>query len=155
MGNCLSFLKNCRLFGNVKRRNLNNSRIRKSEIFLTTKSGNFTNKLTVIDNKKAEGTVTEVQGTVVDNKNEQGTVDAIQGTVVDNKKAEGTVTEVKKYNTVSEEDLNENCETALESSEGRVANQLYDHKSFKICKLVLYNLPFSFWIPTNRYFGQQ
>ena len=139
MGNCLSFLKNCRLFGNVKRRNLNNSRIRKSEIFLTTKSGNFTNKLIVIDNKKAQGTVTEVQGTVVDNKNEQGTVNVVQGTVVDskraqgtvtevqgtvvdNKKAEGTVTEVEKYDTVSEEDLNENCETASESSEG-MSNQ--------------------------------
>ena len=126
MGNCLSFLKNCRLFGNVKRRNLNNSRIRKSEIFLTTKSGNFTNKLTVIDNKKAQGTVTEVQGTVVDNKNEQGTVNVVQGTVDENKRAEGTVTvadngtvkKVEKYDMVSEEDLNENCETASESSEG-------------------------------------
>ena len=120
MGNCLSFLKNCRLFGNVKRRNLNNSRIRKSEIFLTTKSGNFTNKLTVIDNKKAHDTVTEAQGTVVDNEIAQGIVTEIQGKVV--KKAEGTVTEVEKYDTVSEEDLNENFETASESSEG-MSNQ--------------------------------
>ena len=137
MGNCLSFLKNCRLFGKVKRRNLNNSRIRKSEIFLTTKSGNFTNKLTVIDNKKVQGIVTEVQGTVVDNKKALGIVTELQGTVVDNKKAqgivtevqgtvvkkaEGTATEIEKYDTVSEEDLNENCETASESSEG-MSNQ--------------------------------
>ena len=120
MGNCLSFLKNCRLFGNVKRRNLNNSRIRKSEIFLTTKSGNFTNKLTVIDNKKVQGTVTEVQGTVVDNKKAQSIVTEVQGTVV--KKAKSTVTEVEKYDTVSEEDLNESFETASESSEG-MSNQ--------------------------------
>ena len=47
MGNCFSCLKNCRIFGNVKRRNLNSRRIRKSEIFFTTKSGVFTNRLTV------------------------------------------------------------------------------------------------------------
>lgn len=47
MADCFTFLRKYRPSGRAKRRNLNLGRIRKSEIFIKTKSGVFTNALAV------------------------------------------------------------------------------------------------------------
>lgn len=117
MGDCFSFVRNWSLFRNRKRRRVNGGRIRKSEIFLTTKSGYFTNVLTVTCNEKAPKFVSDAG---INQESEFVEIDSeFSETESDINDTESKDNELKD-DVSYEEEINSENDVVYENLEGRV-----------------------------------